>query len=68
MPPLSELGPLGQLLIREASFRICSLDRPNKAGTLTVEGLRQYWGGAPLRWCYERAGTILRAFPAARFR
>lgn len=69
MDPLQELGPLGQLIIREASYRIASLEVPGlSAGGLDPDRFRRYWAKAPLRWCYEQAGTLLRAYPFARYR
>ncbi|HSE44781.1 MAG TPA: hypothetical protein VLA89_05585 [Gemmatimonadales bacterium] len=57
LDPIQELGPIGRLIIREASFLICCHD--NRA--------RAHWSKAPLRWCYERAVDTIVGFPARRY-
>jgi hypothetical protein len=58
------VGEIGQLIIREAAYRVCSMDPPHPA----EKWERKLWATRPLIWCYENAGTILRAFPRARIR
>ena len=58
------VGELGQLIIREAAYRICAGDPP--AGVEKWQ--RKLWARKPLTWCYENAGSIVRAFPKARLR
>lgn len=56
---------LGNLLIREAAYRICSVNPPHPA----EKWERKTWGQLmTLEECYMHAGTILRAYPRARFR
>ena len=64
MLDLDQVGELGQLIIREAAYRICSMDPPHPA----EKWERKTWAKRPLIQCYESAGTILRAFPRARIR
>jgi hypothetical protein len=58
------VGELGQLIIREAAYRICSMNPPHPS----EKWERMLWAKKPLLWCYESAGSILRAFPRARLR
>ena len=62
MLDIEHVGELGQLIIREASYRVCA-GHP----TPDVEKWqRKLWAKKSLHWCYESAGTILRAFPRSR--
>lgn len=58
------VGELGQLIIREAAYRICTKDPPHPAERWE----RRLWAKQPLAKCYDAAGTMLRAFPEARMR
>jgi hypothetical protein len=64
MLDIDHVGELGQLIIREASYRICSKDPPHPA----EKWERKTWAKRSLPWCYEAAGTMLRAFPKTRIR
>jgi hypothetical protein len=64
MLDIENVGEIGQLIIREAAYRICSFNPPHPADKWD----RLKWGKYSLVSCYESAGTILRAFPNSRIR
>jgi hypothetical protein len=64
MLDIEDVGEIGQLIIREAAYRICSKDPPNHA----EKWERKLWAKRPLTWFYESAGDMLRAFPRSRMR
>ena len=55
---------LGAAMIREAAYRICSKNPPHPA----EKWERRTWARLTVEQCYDHAGTILRAFPQARYR
>lgn len=64
MLDLDNVGELGQLIIREAAYRIVSMNPPHPA----EKWERKTWARASLGWCYETAGSVLRAYPSMRIR